>query len=41
LIFLYSFYSTITATILDVPLTAAVMNSTTTTHTKAKNDFKP
>jgi hypothetical protein len=33
-------YSTKTTTIIDVPLNAALMNSTTTAHTKTKNDFQ-
>jgi hypothetical protein len=32
----YSFYSTTTATIIDIPITAAVMTSTTTARKKAK-----
>jgi hypothetical protein len=35
------FYSAATATILDFQIAAAVMNSTTTAHTTAKNDCKP
>jgi hypothetical protein len=41
-VFLYSFYSKATATIFDIPLTAVVIISTTTTIPgKAKYDSKP
>jgi hypothetical protein len=35
------FYSAATATILEVPITAAVMTSTTQAHKKLKHNFKP
>jgi hypothetical protein len=42
LVFLYSFYSKARATIFDIPITAVVINTTTTTIPgKAKYDSKP